>query len=47
MPGTGQMYTQQTLSQPHLCCHTQYCFLRKGDAGKKGVGQEGKFSPGQ
>lgn len=47
MPGTGQMYTQQTLSQPHLCCHTHYCFLRKGDAGKKGVGQEGKFSPGQ
>lgn len=40
MLGTGQMYTQQTLGQPHLCCHTHYCFLWKGDASKKGLGRK-------
>lgn len=45
MLGTGQVYTEQTWSEPDLCHYTHHCFPWKGDAGKEEVGQEGKFSP--
>lgn len=45
MLGTGQVYTEQTWSEPDLCHNTHHCFPWKTDAGKEEVGQEGKFSP--